>query len=404
MAELNNPEEDKLFSSTNFASATFVPGVPARQPSKKKKSSNSYSNMYEGQLTNTFTTINSKKTKHSVKTLDNGGQGWLFDLTEIGGGEVTLSDPDSNTLSITSSQLLDIIALYLTKELPYKAPDEELVNHLDCVLNVDTYMKMRDISSREDAVKQLKKDFKALFNASTVANISYHKKGGKKVSEQLEVRYIDAIPKGQIKDYAHFRIALSFAKYLVHSQIMPYPVKILTASKNKNFYYIGKKLAAHYNMNHGKKNAQSISVEALLEYTPEIPSLEEEYNRGRHYIQKCIVPLERTLEELVDKGVLSEFSWWHKKNKELNDDEFDAIFKYEGYEVTEKNENAYNSLDSEDCFGEDIKKQVFNRDSGKDYFIHFTFAEHPHDNKADEIDYPAQNLIKSGSESRKLGV
>ena len=78
-----------------------------------------YENIYEGQLTNTFTTVNSKKTKHREIIDKNGNQGWLFDLNEIGGGDVVLSEPDKNTLSMTSSQLLDIIALRLTEVLPY---------------------------------------------------------------------------------------------------------------------------------------------------------------------------------------------------------------------------------------------------------------------------------------------
>ena len=376
MADLNSNDDEKLFSSPKLATVKYA-NVPARQTAKTEKDngkvSESYSKIYEGQLTNTFTTINSKKTRHTLKTLEIGEQGWLFDLKELGGGEVTLSDPDNNNLSLTSSQLLDIVALYLTEILSHKAPDTELAKHLDCRLNVESYMKMREISSKEDAVKQLKKDFKALFNASTTATITRHSKDGKKYTERLEVRYIDAIPKGQIKDYAHFRIALSFAKYLVNSQIMPYPVKILTASKNKNFYYIGKKLAAHYNMNYKKKNSQSISVEALLDYTPEIPSFEEEHSRGRYYKQKCIEPLEKALNELVEKEVLSEYTWWHKNNKDLSDKE--------------------------------LENWTFNRDSGKDLFIHFTFVKHPHDRENyKELDLDTKNLIKSGSESGKIGV
>ena len=377
MANVSTNDDEKLFSSQTLAQSNYV-GIPARQTSEHTEKTK-YSKMYEGQLTNALTTVNSKKTKHVEKLLDDGNQGWLFDLSELGGGEVSLSDPDNNTLSMTSSQLLDIVGIYLTEKLPYKASDEQLVKHLDCVLKVDSYMKIRGITSREDAIKQLKKDFRALYNASTVATITRHAKGGKKFSEKLEVRYIDAIPKGHIKDYAHFRIALSFARYLAHTTMMPYPIIILTASKNKNVYYIGKKLAAHYNMNRKKTNATSISVDALLNYTPEIPTFEEEYSRSRHYEQKCIRPLDKALTELVNIGVLTEYTWWHGKNKQLRDDE--------------------------------LNNWSFNRDSGKDFFIHFEFKEHPFDSKDDEnTKYIVQSLIeenpdkKSGSESRKIGV
>lgn len=311
-----------------------------------------YEPIYEGQLTNTFTTVNSKKTKHSDVLNNSGDQAWLFDLKDIGGGEVFLSDPDKNSLSMTSSQLLDIIALRLTEVLPYGASDEELTKHLDCKFRVEDYMHFRELTVKEDAVKQLKKDLKSLFNASTVATITYHVGKGKerkKISEKLEVHYIDAIPKGQVGEYVHFRIALSFARYLVHSQVMPYPLGILSSSKNKNFYYIGKKLAAHYNMNKRKKNAESISVESLLAYTPEIPTFAEESERGRHYRQKCMDPLIKTLDEMVEKSLLQEWTLWHGKNKPLSDDE--------------------------------INSWVFNRESGQDLFIHFKLKGYPDSQK-----------------------
>lgn len=81
-----------------------------------------YTNIYEGQLTNTFTTVNSKKKKHKeIQITNNDGevkQKWLFDLNDINGGNVILSDPENNSLTMTSSQLLDIIAIKLTDTLP----------------------------------------------------------------------------------------------------------------------------------------------------------------------------------------------------------------------------------------------------------------------------------------------
>lgn len=336
-------------------------GIPVVSP----RGGQLYSKIYEGQLTNTFTTVNSKKTKHTEVTTEKGEQGWLFDIRDIGGGEITLTDPEENTLSMTSSQLLDIIALNLTERLPYRASDEVLSKHLDCILNVEDYMRFREISVRDAAVKQLKKDLRSLFNASTVATISYYVGSGqrrRKITEKLEIHYIDAIPEGQIRDIAHFRISLSFARYLVHSQVMPYPLRILTASKNKNFYYIGKKLAAHYNMNRRKKNAKSISIESLLKYTPEIPSFEEEYNRKRNYRQKCVEPLVNTLDEMVEKNFLQEWTLWHGENNPLSDEEL----------------NGWN----------------FTRESDKDLFIHFELNNHPSESDIPSLEDINENPVK----------
>ena len=313
-----------------------------------------YTKIYEGQLTNSFTTVNSKKKNHKeIQESNNDGevkQKWLFDLNDINGGNVILSDPENNSLTMTSSQLLDIIAIKLTNTLPYKGSDQELAKHLDCVLSVEDYMRFRDITVRDEAVRQLKKDLRSLFNASTIATITYYVGKGKErkqLTEKLEIHYVDAIPKGQIKDYAHFRIGLSYARYLVHSQIMPYPLLILSASKNRNFYYVGKKLATHYNMNKRKANKESISVDSLLKYTPEIPSFEEEANRSRHYKQKCIEPLIKTLEEMVDKKFLTEWTIWHEKNTPL----------------TEK----------------ELSEWKFTKDSGKKLYVHFKINNHPYD-------------------------
>lgn len=290
-------------------------------PAAKEESD--YRAVYEGQLQNTMTTVNSKKTRHTEIEKD-GKQQWLFDLEDIGGGVVTLKDPEKNSLSLSSSQLLDYIAIHLTDNLPYGAPEEVLAKKLDIIFSVDDYMKRRGIASKDDAVKQLKKDLQSLFNASTVGTCQYHVGSGKSrrlIKETLEIHYLDAIPKGRIEDVVHITVALSYAKYLTHSQVMTYPLRILLANKNQNVYYIGKKLALHANMNYNKSNKDCISIESVLKYTPNIPSFEEEEERGRHYKTRIIEPLENTLDELVDLGVLSEWTFWHKNKTPFTDEE-----------------------------------------------------------------------------------
>ena len=288
-----------------------------------------YKKFYQGTITNSATAI-SKKTKPTKKTETS----VTYDLAGKTEGSVILTNPAENELSLASSQLMDVITIYLTEKLPHNASDESLTKFLDCKLPVETYMMSRGLSDKNQAVKEMKKDLETLFNMRMVAetkrmaprkNRTTGEVTFRKVTEKMAIRVIDAKPDGEIRDYAHFHIALSFARYLVHSQIMAYPLPILLTAKNKNIYYIGKKLAEHYNINQFKAKRKTdknyISISALLEYTPEIPTFEEEQSRGRHYRQKCIEPLEKTLDALMELGVVSKWHFTNAKKKPLSEDD-----------------------------------------------------------------------------------
>lgn len=278
---------------------------------KADELSSDFASFYQGQITNSVTAI-SKKSKHEV---DPETQAWLFPVEELGGGKVVLENADKNELTLSSAKLLDTITLVLTGILPYGASDEKLSGYLDLELDVYKYMKFCGLQDKNQTVKQMKKDLEALFNASTTAKIIRHV-GKKEVEEVQDIRFIDEKPHGQIRDTAKIHIALSFACYLTHNQIMQYPLKILLSSKNPNTYYIGKRLAELFNMNQGKTNEDSINIENLLKFTPNIPTLEEEKGKGRHYRERCIQPLENTLDELQQIGFLSEW-YFMKADKQM---------------------------------------------------------------------------------------
>ena len=278
---------------------------------KADELSSDFASFYQGQITNSVTAI-SKKSKHEV---DPETQAWLFPVEELGGGKVVLENADKNELTLSSAKLLDTITLVLTGILPYGASDEKLSGYLDLELDVYKYMKFCGLQDKNQTVKQMKKDLEALFNASTTAKIIRHV-GKKEVEEVQDIRFIDEKPHGQIRDTAKIHIALSFARYLTHNQIMQYPLKILLSSKNPNTYYIGKRLAELFNMNQGKTNEDSINIENLLKFTPNIPTLEEEKGKGRHYRERCIQPLENTLDELQQIGFLSEW-YFMKADKQM---------------------------------------------------------------------------------------
>ncbi len=308
-----------------------------------QETKNDYVAFYQGKITNAFTAV-SKKSKHMI---DQDSHAWLFPTEELGSSIVTLTKPEKNELSLSTSKLLDAITIMLTEILPYNATDEQLSKFLDFNIDVYKYMEYCNLQDKNQTVKQLKKNLEALFNASTTATVTRYE-GKKRIEEVQDLRFIDEKPHGQIRKTAHIHIALSFARYLVHNQIMAYPTKILLTSKNQNVYYLGKRLAELYNMNRNKSNKDSINIENLLKFTPNIPTLEEENHRGRHYRERCIEPLEKALQELLEIEFLKE---WHFLNAEKKQIPYDKLLKW--------------SITVEDW---------------KKIFIHFVIKDYPEEN------------------------
>lgn len=308
-------EEDQ----TEFSTISF--------PAQQEENIASYQNIYQGTVTNTSVTV-SKKTK-PTKIDDKKA---VYDLSAMGGGEVILTNPNENELSLTSSQLLDLITIHLTKIIPHGISEDELNSNrfLNCKFSVADYMQLRGLSDKNQAVKQIKKDLETLFNMRMKANVrtpEIDEETGKvtHTMKEWDIRVIDAKPAGRVQDYASFHVSPVFANYLRRSQIMAYPLPILLTAKNKSIYYIGRKLAEHYNINQFKSKRTSdknyISISALLAYTPEIPSFDEESARGQHYRQKCIEPLEKTMEALVDLGIVDKWHFTNSKKIDLSDEE-----------------------------------------------------------------------------------
>ena len=88
-----------------------------------------YKKFYQGTITNSATAI-SKKTKPVKKTENS----VTYDLAGKTEGSVILTNPAENELSLASSQLMDVITIYLTEKLPHNASDESLTKFLDCKL------------------------------------------------------------------------------------------------------------------------------------------------------------------------------------------------------------------------------------------------------------------------------
>ena len=129
-------------------------------------------------------------------------------------------------------------------------------------------------------------------------------------------------------------VALSpeFAGYLAERNLITqYPTALLGIdARDPNTYYLGRKMAEHYNMdsNQKKGNHNRLSVQTLLGFT-NLPTFEEVQAKDRgHWERKLKEPLEVSLDKLVNYGVLTSWKYTHSKGKDLTDEEAYNITSY----------------------------------------------------------------------------
>ena len=78
-------------------------------------------------------------------------------------------------------------------------------------------------------------------------------------------------------------------------------------------------------MNYFKNNADTISVKALLDNMPGIPSYEEVATSDRDYNRRIIKPFEDSLDALVDAGIFTEWHYCHTNDTPLTDSELQEL-------------------------------------------------------------------------------
>lgn len=108
------------------------------------------------------------------------------------------------------------------------------------------------------------------------------------------------------------------AAYLTHAFVTWFPMELLRLNgKNSNAYYIGKKLAYHYdlrqNVNRGVNSC--ISVSSLLSSTPDIQCQSIMEQDSGHWSRRIRTPLEKALDALQDVGVIDKWNYCYGKKK-----------------------------------------------------------------------------------------
>lgn len=129
--------------------------------------------------------------------------------------------------------------------------------------------------------------------------------------------------------------------------IVPIDPALLTTDDRAypSAFAIGYRLTANSFMNHGKPNEYRISVESLLSYVKALPTADEvERNDRGHQTSRIIAPMERSLNYLVEIGVLNFWDYCHSNGEPLTDAEQAARLDLDGNETVLPYDIAKNCL------------------------------------------------------------
>ena len=196
--------------------------------------------------------------------------------------------------------------------------------------------KKRAKNQFDNARKAIKKDLD-IIHASTLTWEEPIKEGhfGKK-----ETRNFDRVSLVTRTSLGSGVIRISFspeiADYLAaRNLITQYPTKLLGIPATKpTAYYIGRKLAEHYNLDNNQinKTHDRISIPALLAVT-NLPTFEQVQAKDRgHWEERIKEPLEQALDTLTNEvGFLKNWEYTHAKGVKLTEEEAGNINSYAAF-------------------------------------------------------------------------
>lgn len=289
------------------------------------KDEKKYGNLIQGKPTNALATTSSKKIVPN-----------LLDNAEItsNGIQILIKEFSKIKLNVPTLKVLDTCILKLTKSFPHgkKVTDEDLLKHKDVKVTASEYMMLTGIKDKKQAYQQLKDAMNTLYNISFEWSEKTFVKGKEK-DVRYAMRLAEAKEEELTRSFPHneefdgsitLNISLKMARYFATAYVMPYPYDLLTINSHKNphSYFIGRKLALHYNMNIEKKNSNRISVKSLIGAIPDLPKYENFQKGNEHVTQRIITPFERDLIALKEVyGILEDWHYCNANGEVITDDQ-----------------------------------------------------------------------------------
>lgn len=277
--------------------------------------------MLNGNPTNTMMGLSTKYLKPNERTdtaiyiSQNGQTINIKDFSEI-----------SSHLSTSAKKLMDVAVLYLTSGNFYRA---STVNPTAIISLMDYWRAQgfpvdpNDDSDKERArcdnnIKRLKNIMRE--DCKAIMSISYNgfTGTGKNKTQEASFSFISGwrfLKDNKLK----INFDIDLATYLVHAYQMQFPTALLSHdNRNANSYAIGRKIALHHSMdnNAAAGTNNTISVRALLETAPEIPTYDTLVAAGRRdWKVKIKGALESSLNNNISVGYLSTWQYRDPSSK-----------------------------------------------------------------------------------------
>ena len=279
-----------------------------KNPQAKETLNSNYALMRQGIAVNTLTKIKSSKKNMRVDEITG--------KVTIQRGDFKISFetwPEITGLRTSTHQLFNALMIEFT---------ETGAKSTRITLPLKKYMELRGLTNELSARRQVEADLETLYRIS----ISFKEKlKGKKPRDYSDMRLV--IDKGIKKGVIYCTFHPDFYGLMIGYRVMPMAKKALAIDDryNKSSYYFLTRLSEHVNMNCFKSNRDIISVQTLLDATPEIPTYDEVAEGDRHYARHIIDPFERDMDALEKIGAIK-WEYCHSNGLALTDDELEMSY------------------------------------------------------------------------------
>lgn len=290
--------------------------TPLSQAITPNNYTNAFSPMLNGAATNQLTNISTRSHPPIVDTITGNAtiekgtlRVFIDSYSELTGG-----------LRTSTHKLLDACTMVLTQQNPYRAPDNAI--NPTVIIPLDRYMEMCGIpqtkSSKDYTRKKVKEDLETLYHIS----MEWTEQSGKKTKDFAKTRVCDkiALSRGNIV----FSFSRDMARYLTNAYVMQYPTELLKVDeRNPSSYHVGKKLLLHNSIdnNRRKGTANVLSVKALLDVCPDIPTYEQVQASDRAFDRRIVKPFETALNSLP----FITWEYCNSKGAPLTDEQLTAM-------------------------------------------------------------------------------
>lgn len=231
-------------------------------------------------------------------------------------------------LKVPTHKLMVVLNKKLNENNQYKETDVKKIETI-VTFTMSEYMEACGVKNEKEARKTMVRELNTLYNVSLDFTADTTENGKRiKNNNFLNVRI--CTHKGIKNGVVTYGYSPVYAKHVINAPITKIPSKLLLINSNINphAYHLGLKLTYYYNMNEDKPNSNIISVKALTEYCPDLPTYEHVKSTGRRYKQQIVTPFEKDMDALQEMDILT-WEYCNSKYEPLTDYQAENTDNYE---------------------------------------------------------------------------